>query len=136
MISFIFQQRFSFPSLTILGYKVKGHFGLMDPDISRNVYKMALRFVDQYDAFEDAPWIYKELDKKYPRSKFILTLRPTEKWIKSQVDNITKARPMNEWIYGAGCPKGNEDIYITRYECHNKEVLEYFKDKPDDLFVF
>jgi|WetSurMetagenome_2_1015567.scaffolds.fasta_scaffold46594_3 hypothetical protein len=124
-------------ALTTFGYKVKSHFGLDDPDISRNVYEMAFRFVEQYDAFEDAPWcfIYKELDKKYPGSKFILTLRPTEKWIKSQVDHFTQTRPMREWIYGAGCPKGNEDIYIARYERHNKEVLEYFKDRPDDLLV-
>jgi len=124
-------------ALTTLGYKVKSHFGLDDPNISRNVYEMAFRFVEEHDAFEDAPWcfIYKELDEKYPGSKFILTLRSTEKWIKSQVDHFTQTRPMREWIYGAGCPKGNEDIYIARYERHNQEVLEYFKDRPDDLLV-
>ena len=124
-------------ALTTLGYKVQGKFGLRDPDISRNVYETAFRFVDQYDAFEDAPWcyIYKELDKKYPGSKFILTLRPTEQWIKSVVNNVIRAKPMNEWIYGASCPQGNEGLYVARYECHNKEVLEYFKDRPDDLLV-
>ena len=99
---------------------------------------MAFRFVEQYDAFRDIPWcvIYKELDKKYPGSKFILTLRPTEKWIKSQVDHFgIKTRPLFEWVYGVGYPKGNEDIFIARYERHNKEVLEYFKDRPDDLLV-
>jgi hypothetical protein len=125
-------------ALTTLGYKVKGHFGLKDPDISRNVYETAFHFVDQYDAFEDAPWcyIYKELDKKYPESKFILTLRPTEQWIKSIVNNFIRAKSMNEWIYGARCPQGNEVLYITRYERHNKEVLEYFKDRADDILVF
>jgi len=125
-------------ALTTLGYKVKGFFDTKDPDISRKVYEMAFRFVEQYDAFEDIPWciIYKELDKKYPGSKFILTLRPTEKWIKSVVDHFgIKTRPMLEWGYGVGYPKGNEDIYIARYERHNKEVLEYFKDRPDDLLV-
>jgi hypothetical protein len=43
---------------------------------------------------------------------------------------------MNEWIYGARCPQGNEVLYITRYERHNKEVLEYFKDRADDILVF
>ena len=128
-------------ALTALGYKVKSFFGSKDPDISRHVYEMAFRFVEQYDAFEDTPWcvIYKELDKKYPGSKFILTLRPTEKWIKSQVEHFgtkTKTKPIREWIYGVGYPKGNEDIYIERYERHNKEVLEYFKHRPDDLLAF
>jgi|LQYC01.1.fsa_nt_gi hypothetical protein len=124
-------------ALTTLGYKVKGTFGKHDPDISRKVYEMAFRFVEQYDAFEDVPWcvIYKELDKKYPGSKFILTLRPTEKWIKSAVDYFTKTNPMKEWIFGSGMPKGNEDIWIPRYERHNREVLEYFKDRPEDLLV-
>jgi hypothetical protein len=125
-------------ALTILGYKVKGVFSIEPPDISSKVYEMAFQFAEEYDAFEDLPWcvIYKELDKKYPGSKFILTLRPKEKWIKSQVDHFgTKIRPVFEWVYGAGCPKGNEDIYIARYERHNKEVLEYFKDRPDDLLV-
>jgi hypothetical protein len=125
-------------ALTTLGYKVKGEFGMKDPNISRKVYEMAFRFVEQYDAFEDNPWcvIFKELDKKYPGSKFILTLRPTEPWIKSQVDHFgTTTLPIREWIYGVGYPKGNEDIYKARYERHNKEVLEYFKDRPDDLLV-
>jgi hypothetical protein len=45
---------------------------------------------------------------------------------------------MRRWIYGegAGCPEGNEDIYVARYERHNKEVLEYFAKRPDDLLVF
>jgi hypothetical protein len=65
-----------------------------------------------------------------------LTLRPTEKWIKSQVDHFgIKTRPLFEWVYGVGYPKGNEDIFIARYERHNKEVLEYFKDRSDDLLV-
>jgi hypothetical protein len=126
-------------ALTTLGYKVKSYFGSRDPDISRNVYEMAFRFVEQYDAFEDNPWcvLYKELDEKYPGNKFILTLRPTEKWIKSVVDHFgIKTRSLLEWIYGVGYPKGNEDIYIARYERHNKEVLEYFKDRPDDLVAF
>lgn len=125
-------------ALTTLGYKVKSLFGLKDPDISRNVCEKAFRFVEQYDAFEDLPWcvIFKELDKKYPGSKFILTLRPTEKWIKSVCDYLgNKTRPILEWVFGVGDPKGNEDIYIARYERHNKEVLEYFKGRPDDLLV-
>jgi hypothetical protein len=126
-------------ALTALGYKVKSLFGLNAPNLSRNVYEMAFRFVEQYDAFEDVPWcvIYKELDKKYPGSKFILTLRPTEQWIKSQISFFgTEPELMREWIYGVGYPQDNEDIYIARYERHNKEVLEYFKDRPDDLLVF
>ena len=43
--------------------------------------------------------------------------------------------PMREWIYGVGRPKGNEDIYIARYERHNREVMEYFKHRSEQLLV-
>ena len=127
-------------ALTILGYRVKSFFGSDDPDISRNACEQAFGFVEEYDAFEDTPWciIYKELDEKYPGSKFILTLRPTEAWIKSQVEHFgtkTATTPIREWIYGTAYPKGNEDIYIARYERHNREVVEYFKDRPDDFLI-
>ena len=125
-------------ALAIFGYSVTGPNGVTDPDISQNVLKMACELVEQYDAFQDNPWpiIFKEMAQRYPGSKFILTIRPTEKWIKSQVTHFgTDTTPMREWIYGVGCPKGNEEIYIERYEKHNAEVLEYFKDRPDDLLV-
>ena len=72
-------------ALKILGYSCKGSFGISDPDISRNVYERAFSQVDKFDTFIGHPWtiIFRELDEKYPGSKFILTLRPTEKWIAS-----------------------------------------------------
>jgi hypothetical protein len=42
---------------------------------------------------------------------------------------------MRTWIYGVGCPEGNEDIYLNRYEQHNQEVIDYFRDRPDDLLI-
>jgi hypothetical protein len=126
-------------ALNQLGYRVTGCFGTKDPRISEKVYDMADELVQKYDAFEDNPWpvIYKELDQKYPGSKFIHTIRPAESWIKSQVRDFASTNtPMREWIYGVGCPEGNEAIYVARYERHNREVEEYFKDRPDDLLRF
>jgi hypothetical protein len=127
-------------ALRKLGYRVRGSFGTKDPDIANKVFEMACAMVPDYDAFEDNPWpiLYRELDERYPGSKFILTRRPAEAWIRSQVkDFATTETPMRRWIYGedAGCPEGNEDTYIARYERHNREVLEYFRDRPDDLLV-
>ena len=128
-------------ALKKLGYKVRGSFGTKDPAIASKVHEMAYAMVEQYDAFEDNPWpiLYRELDARFPGSKFILTRRPADAWIRSMVrDFASTATPMRRWIYGedAGCPEGNEEIYITRYERHNREVLEYFADRPDDLLVF
>ena len=51
---------------------------------------MAYAMVEQFDAFEDNPWplLYRELDERFPGSKFILTRRPTENWINSQVKDF------------------------------------------------
>ena len=128
-------------ALQKLGYRVTGSFGTKDPEIAGKVHELAYAMVDQYDAFEDNPWpiLYKKLDERFPGSKFILTRRPAEAWIRSQVKDFASTEtPMRRWIYGenAGCPEGNEDIYIARYERHNREVLEYFNERPDDLLVF
>jgi len=128
-------------ALKKLGYRVTGSFGTKDPDIADKVHEMAYAMVGKYDAFEDNPWpiLFRELDTRFPGSKFILTRRPTEAWIRSQVkDFSTTETPMRRWIYGAnaGCPEGNEDIYVARYERHNREVLDYFKDRPGDLLLF
>lgn len=125
-------------ALELLGYRVTGPNGTRDPDIASKVYDMADELVQQYDAFQDNPWpvIYREMDEKYPGSKFILTMRSPESWISSQVRDFgLRETPMRQWIYGAGCPEGNEAIYVARYERHNREVLEYFRDRPDDLLV-
>lgn len=125
-------------ALETFGYRVTGPNGKNDPDIAKNVLTMAYELVDQFDAFQDNPWpiIYKELDVKYPGSKYILTLRDSKSWIRSQVRVFGyKETPMRQWIYGVGCPKGNEDIYIKRFEEHNNEVKEYFKDRPGDLLI-
>ncbi|MFU8896829.1 MAG: sulfotransferase family protein [Gammaproteobacteria bacterium] len=127
-------------ALMRLSYRVTGSFGTKDPDIASKVRELAFAKAEQYDAFQDNPWpvLYKELDQQFPGSKFILTRRPADAWIQSQVRDFARTEtPMRRWIYGedAGCPEGNEDTYIARYELHNREVLEYFKSRPDDLLV-
>lgn len=94
--------------------------------------------VDQYDLVEDNPWplIYKELDQHYPGSKFILMVRETERWINSTMNHFSgRTTPMREWIYGVGDPVGHRERYIEVYENHNREVQDYFRQRPDDLLV-
>lgn len=126
-------------ALSLLGYRVCGHFGVYDPDIHVTVREQAFGRVEAYDAFQDNPWpiLYRELDERYPGSKFILTLRPTDAWIRSAVKHFgNEDTPMRQWIYGVGHPAGHEACYVERYERHNAEVLSYFADRPDDLLVY
>jgi hypothetical protein len=125
-------------ALSYLGYRVTGPNGVDNPNIAVEVYEMAFDLANRFDAFQDNPWpiLYKELDQKFPGSKFILTLRPSEGWMRSVVNHFNEEEtPMREWIYGVGYPKGNENVYIARYERHNREVIEYFKDRTEQLLV-
>ena len=125
-------------ALQRLGYRVTGSNAVHDPDIASRVLDLAFELAEQFDAFQDNPWplLYREMDARYPGSHFILTTRPTDKWIRSVSHYFAgRSTPMREWIYGAGrgCPLTNEDIYIERYERHNREVRAYFHERPGDL---
>lgn len=125
-------------ALYILGYNVTGYFGVNDENIEEHIYDTAFEIADRFDAVQDTPWplLYRELDERYPNSKFILTIRDTDRWINSVVKHFKGHEiPLHQWIYGVPAAKGYEDAYIKRYEGHNQEVLDYFKDRPDDLLV-
>ncbi len=125
-------------ALQQLGYRITGPNGVNDPHIHNNLDKMCHDLVPKYDAFLDNPWplLYSKLDKSYPDSKFILTMRPVDQWINSIVNHFgDETTPMRQMIYGLGSPKGNETIYKERYNQHNKDVLDYFSDRMDDLLI-
>jgi hypothetical protein len=106
--------------------------------IEKYVYDTAFDIVDRFDAVQDTPWpiLYKELDQRYPGSKFILTIRDTDKWFNSVIKHFKGHKiPMHQWIYGVPKAKGYKNAYIKRYEAHNRDVIEYFKDRPNDLLV-
>lgn len=125
-------------SLYILGYDVCGYFGNDDPNIAETALVTAFEMADHYDAAQDMPWpvLYRELDQRYPGSRFILTVRDTESWIRSVVKHF-KATHIDShvWIYGVPAAAGYEAAYIERYERHNREVQAYFADRPGDLLV-
>jgi len=123
-------------ALAQLGYRVTGEFGVRNPRIAEEALDIAATIVPRFDAFQDNPWpiLYRELDRRYPGSRFILTLRPVDEWLASSVNHFgERTTPMREWIYGVGSPLGNEALYRERYQRHNREVREYFRDRPGDL---
>lgn len=90
------------------------------------------------------PIIYQELDRAYPGSKFIMTMREESNWLKS-VEGLynPKVNPWYDWDKQPFSNMVHERLYgrkdfdaptfIARYRRHNAEVLEYFKDRPGDL---
>jgi hypothetical protein len=124
--------------LSKLGFKVLDYRIDLADDLFNENYERIFELTDSHDAFQDNPWavLYKELDARYPNSKFILTERNEEKWIKSMVNHFGDSHTeMRRWIYGTGHPKGNEDLYLERYRLHYREVKEYFKVRPNDILA-
>jgi hypothetical protein len=94
------------------------------------------------------PILYKELDRSYPGSKFILTIRDDASWIDSvrrhwsfdtnpfrrQWDDDPFSHFIHKQIYGT--KNFNHEIFLERYRRHNAEVIDYFKNRPNDLLVF
>jgi hypothetical protein len=127
-------------ALIILGYNVKDTSQRALIPILKGNDKKIKRILEHHNALEDTPWyiIYKKLDKWYPHSKFILTIRDEEDWYRSVSRHIGDLKnPMHEWIYGKGMslPKHNKENTISVYKEHVKNVKDYFKDRPNDLLI-
>ena len=106
-----------------------------------------LKLLSHFDAITDTPVVpyYPQLDKLYPGSKFVLTVRDIESWLRSirdhwadrgawlEVNPVQKrfAYFINTAVYGSIA--FNEDRFRYVYDLHLREVRRYFADRPDDL---
>lgn len=100
------------------------------------------RCFDDYDAATDIPVApyYPQLDERYPGSKFILTVRDVEDWLRSMDRWLSQNRRPSEFVlrvriavYGVVKFHAGRLRYV--YERHLRDVREYFKDRPEDLLV-
>jgi hypothetical protein len=96
----------------------------------------------EYESVSDLPigLYYPEIDKLYPGSKFILTLRDEDEWIASarhHFDGKKANQTIHTWnkmrLQVYGCIIFDEDKFRATYRNHVQSVREYFKDRPDDL---
>jgi hypothetical protein len=97
-----------------------------------------MRVADHYDAFTDNPWfiLFRELDQRFPGSKFILTVRDERRWIESAARYFGDSdSDLRTWIYGSGRPMGNEERWLERYREHITQVKAHFRDRSDDLLI-
>jgi len=128
-------------------------------------YQPLLNYCKTAEVFQDVPFsfldTYKLLDIHFPNSKFILTVRDSsEQWYQSltkfhvkrfgeekilsweevkKIDYVSK-----EWVYkirqhvygltDKDNPYDKEKL-ITYYEKRNQEIINYFKNRPNDLLI-
>ena len=129
-------------ALEVLGYKSIHH-----PQNWVTINDGKLQFdyqqVDNYDTFTDIEIarFYKELDRRYPGSKFILTTRNMDSWLNSCKNHL---HPYNQYgdslnllleqIYGSTVYSTDEE-FKQAYLKHYNDVLDYFNDRSDDLLI-
>lgn len=125
-------------ALIELGYSVLGARLDMVHPLRRGELESVLNLAGEYDALQDVPWaaLFRELDERYPGSKFILTERDEKTWLASASRHFGRTRiPLHDWLYGEGSLVGNEDRYLERYRRHNREVREHFLGQDNRLLV-
>lgn len=123
-------------ALNALGYRVVGcRLDLAWPLLEDNS-EPALELMNGFDACQDVPWaaLFRELDTRFPYSKFILTYRHDTSWLESASRHFKSSDiPLHRWLYGEGRLSGNEALYLDRYRQHNQDVRTYFADRENDL---
>jgi hypothetical protein len=103
-------------------------------------YEPIFALADRFESFEDGPWngrdFYRELDARYPRSKFVLTVRDSASWLASHERHFSaegsRRIPERYWIHDYA--ERRTEI-LRDYEARNDEVRAYFAARPDDLLV-
>jgi len=98
------------------------------------------RCLDKYDAACDVSIVpyYPQLDAAYPDSKFILTVRNVDDWLRSMESWWRAERKPSEYmiqvrlaVYGVHTFHPGRLKYV--YERHTADVEQYFAERPGDL---
>lgn len=131
-------------------------------DWARQDYRKIISYCRGAEAFQDMPFsypnTYEAMDKAFPGSKFILTVRKnSDEWFDSLIRFHTKgvkkgriptADDLREYPYlypgflwdaqrlRYGVDEStlyDREIYTRAYEEHNRNIRNYFKNRPSDF---
>jgi hypothetical protein len=117
----------------ILGYKSKHSNHVIHPDEQQSY--------NDYDCFCDTPYyyLYKEIDRKFPNTKFIHTHRSLDNWLNSWERLYNQDGP--DWVENChlhnvkffGQRNFDRRVWTEKYYEHHSDVEKYFKDRGADL---
>ena len=135
-------------ALELLGYRaihfprVRFRATRLGARLGRRDLRLAWATTRRFDAISDITILpfYKELDARFPGSKFVLTVREKEAWLDSCA-NFRKFRPefdsppelleLRRLVYGT--PFFDREAFATAYDRHHAEIRETFARRPGDL---
>lgn len=100
--------------------------------------------LEKYDAFTDMESVennifiylthYKELDRQYPNSKFILNTRNIDDWITSRINHSGYLLQFQKNL--SLTEEEVIDYWKKSWYKHLADVKDYFHDRPNDLLIF
>lgn len=117
--------------LEMLGYR--SHFVLIDDDLEA--------LLPRFDAFTHFPLVerYAELDRRFPDSKFILTVREREDWLQSCEFRTslpgasTASLALLERVYGS--ETFDHSLFSDTYDRYHNEVKRHFAGRGGSLLI-
>ncbi len=130
-------------ALQRLGFKTRDCMGATRY-VAGDLSSIDMETVLAHDALTDTPIpsFYRQLDARFPGSKFVLTVRDREGWLKScrkqfserfgATQNEAHKRLFQD-LYGTNV--FDEPRFVGGYERFVAGVLDYFRDRPRDLLV-
>jgi hypothetical protein len=123
---------------TLLGIKVSSN-----PNIYKiNNISYLQKNLEIFDFFHDIPYSfnYELIDKQYPDSKFILTIRDENDWFKSLINyqhipNMSSCYLLNVMYHHEIILNEHKEDVIDLYQKYNNDVITYFKNTPEKLLI-
>ncbi|MEO0533807.1 MAG: sulfotransferase family protein [Cyanobacteria bacterium P01_A01_bin.123] len=126
-------------ALVLLGYRsLHNPLDLRFMSYKKGIYNYPR---DDWDAITNfGENFYPQLDRSYPNSKFILTYRSKDTWLKSAENWYSQPpayppRDNKARLEIFGCMQFNLDRFSYVYDAHYSSVNAYFKDRPEDLLI-
>lgn len=121
-------------AMSILGYRVEQY---LYPDDLENITRF------DFVCDQPIPWSYREWDKKLPGSKFILTTRSRDQWIKSIESHYSRHPPkgldplrLRYRQEAFGSIEFDPHLFLVEYDRHHAGVMEYFLPaRRSDLLI-
>jgi len=123
-----------------LGFRHKSWDPALWDSYERGEYEAVFAVAERFETFDDGPWnggdFYRELDRRFPRSKFVLTVRDPGSWLGSHERHFSPAgaRRIPE-RYVITDYAARRDAILAEYLERNSGVQEYFGDRAGDLLV-
>jgi hypothetical protein len=134
-------------ALSVLGYR-SDHFSTHLLRLEDGALSLDMHKVEAYDALTDitAALFFRELDEAFPGSKFVLTVRDSDGWLRSCRQHFPPLEPglwpygdakvleLRRRVYASNC--FDSDRFLAAYQAHAEAVRRYFASRPDSLLVF